>query len=40
MTTNIPTRTFDVYSLVFEPGGALEVTNEHSGLAVKPAHLY
>jgi hypothetical protein len=30
----------DVYRFTFEPAGALEITNEYSGLAVAPAHLY
>ena len=38
--TNISTQTLDVFRFNFEPAGAFEVTNEHSGLAAKPAHLY
>jgi transposase len=38
--TNICAITHDVYRFTFEPAGALEVTNEYSGLAVASAHLY
>ena len=34
------TQTYDVYRFGFESAGALEVTNEHSGLVVAPTHLY
>jgi hypothetical protein len=40
LTTNILALTFDVYRFTFESAGALEITNEYSGLAVAPAHLY
>ncbi len=39
-TTNKSTQTRDVYRFGFECTGALEFTNEYSGLAVAPAHLY
>ncbi len=39
-TTNINTVTRDVRRFSFEYAGAHEVTNEYSGLAVIPAHLY
>ena len=32
-TTNIVTRTYDVYGFSFESTGALELDNEYSGLA-------
>lgn len=38
--TNSFPETHDVYGFSFEPPGALELTNEYSGLAVIPAHLY
>ncbi len=34
------TQTCDVHRIGFESVGALEITNEYSGLAVTPAHLY
>jgi len=40
LTTNKFTPTRDVYRFGFESAGALEITNEYSGLAVAPAHLY
>lgn len=40
LATNICARTYDVHRFTFEPAGALETTNEYSGLAVIPAHLY
>jgi transposase len=40
LATNICAKTRDVYRFTFEPAGALEITNEYSGLAVTPAHLY
>lgn len=39
-TRNICAITHDVYRFTFESAGALEITNEYSGLAVTPAHLY
>ena len=39
-TTNISAKTPDVHKFSFESAGALEFTNEYSGLAVAPAHLY
>jgi transposase len=39
-TTNKSTQTSDVHRFGFESAGALEFTNEYSGLAVAPAHLY
>ena len=39
-TTNICAKTHDVHRFSFESAGALEITNEYSGLAVAPAHLY
>ena len=38
--TNICAITHDVHRFTFELAGALEITNEYSGLAVAPAHLY
>ena len=38
--TNKCAITHDVHPFTFEPAGALEITNEYSGLAVTPAHLY
>ncbi|MFB3077851.1 MAG: hypothetical protein ACE1Y4_07565 [Lysobacterales bacterium] len=40
LTTNMSESTRDVHCFTFESSGALEITNEHSGLAVAPAHLY
>jgi len=40
LTTNKLGLAFDVYRFTFESAGALEIVNEHSGLAVAPAHLY
>ena len=40
LATNMLTPTRDVYRFGFESAGALEITNEYSGLAVTPAHLY
>ena len=40
LATNISTPTCDVRRFGFEPAGALEIDNEYSGLAAKPAHLY
>ena len=40
LVTNFSTVTRDVYPFSFEPVGALEITNEYSGLAVAPTHLY
>ena len=34
--TNISTQTPDVHRFGFEPAGAIEFTNEYSGLAVAP----
>ena len=39
-TTNIWTQTFDVHRFSFESAGAFGITNEYSGLAALPAHLY
>ena len=39
-TTNISAKTLDVHRFYFEFTSALEFDNEHSGLAVQPAHLY
>ena len=36
-TTNISAKTPDVHEFTFESAGALEFTNEYSGLAVAPA---
>ena len=38
--TNKSTQTLDDYRFNFELTGAFEITNEHSGLAAEPAHLY
>ena len=38
--TNKCAITHDVYAFTFEPAGALEITNEYSGLVVAPTHLY
>jgi transposase len=38
--TNNSTPTLDVHRFGFEPTGALEITNEYSGLAAASAHLY
>ena len=38
--TNNPTLTFNVHGFSFESTGALEITNEYSGLAEVSAHLY
>jgi hypothetical protein len=40
LATNKFTPTRDVHRFGFESAGALEITNEYSGLAVAPAHLY
>ena len=39
-TTNKSAKTLDVHRFYFEFTSALEFDNEHSGLAVEPAHLY
>ena len=39
-TTNITPGTQDVYRFDFESAGALEITNEYSGLVVVATHLY
>ncbi len=39
-TTNKSAKTLDVHRFCFEFTSALEFDNEHSGLAVEPAHLY
>ncbi len=38
--TNKSAKTLDVHRFCFEFTSALEFINEHSGLAVQPAHLY
>jgi hypothetical protein len=40
LTTNISPLALDACLFTFESAGALEITNEYSGLAVTPAHLY